>query len=465
MTIRSVNPATGETLAEFQALDSKQLEERLRRAASAFRKHRKSSFAERSRRMREAADILERRKDEFGRTMTLEMGKPIKAAVAEVQKCALVCRYYAENAARFLADEPIATDARRSFVRYEPLGPILAVMPWNFPFWQVFRFAAPALMAGNVGLLKHASNVPQSALAIEDVFGEAGFLDGCFQTLLISAEAVKSVLQDPRVKAVTLTGSEPAGASVASTAARHIKKSVLELGGSDPFIVMPSADLDSAVDVGVKARIVNNGQSCIAAKRFILHEKIADAFTTRFVEKMRSLRIGDPLDEKTDIGPLAMPQIAEDLLKQVQTSVTRGARLLLGGNRIEGPGNFFAPTVLADIPRDAPAYAEETFGPVASLFRVKNTEEAIAQANGTDFGLGASVWTNDAKEQARLIDGIESGQVFVNAMVASDPRLPFGGVKHSGFGRELGLFGIREFVNIKTVWIAGETRKQESNTE
>jgi succinate-semialdehyde dehydrogenase / glutarate-semialdehyde dehydrogenase len=465
MTIRSVNPATGETLAEFQTLDSKQLEERLRRAASAFRKHRKSSFAERSRRMREAADILERRKDEFGRTMTLEMGKPIKAAVAEVQKCALVCRYYAENAARFLADEPIATDARRSFVRYEPLGPILAVMPWNFPFWQVFRFAAPALMAGNVGLLKHASNVPQSALAIEDVFGEAGFLDGCFQTLLISAEAVKSVLQDPRVKAVTLTGSEPAGASVASTAARHIKKSVLELGGSDPFIVMPSADLDSAVDVGVKARIVNNGQSCIAAKRFILHEKIADAFTTRFVEKMRSLRIGDPLDEKTDIGPLAMPQIAEDLLKQVQTSVTRGARLLLGGNRIEGPGNFFAPTVLADIPRDAPAYAEETFGPVASLFRVKNTEEAIAQANGTDFGLGASVWTNDAKEQARLIDGIESGQVFVNAMVASDPRLPFGGVKHSGFGRELGLFGIREFVNIKTVWIAGETRKQESNTE
>jgi succinate-semialdehyde dehydrogenase/glutarate-semialdehyde dehydrogenase len=465
MTIRSVNPATGETLAEFQALDSKQLEERLRRATSAFRKHRKSSFAERSRRMREAADILERRKDEFGRTMTLEMGKPIKAAVAEVQKCALVCRYYAENAARFLADEPIATDARRSFVRYEPLGPILAVMPWNFPFWQVFRFAAPALMAGNVGLLKHASNVPQSALAIEDVFGEAGFLDGCFQTLLISAEAVKSVLQDPRVKAVTLTGSEPAGASVASTAARHIKKSVLELGGSDPFIVMPSADLDSAVDVGVKARIVNNGQSCIAAKRFILHEKIADAFTTRFVEKMRSLRIGDPLDEKTDIGPLAMPQIAEDLLKQVQTSVTRGARLLLGGNRIEGPGNFFAPTVLADIPRDAPAYAEETFGPVASLFRVKNTEEAIAQANGTDFGLGASVWTNDAKEQARLIDGIESGQVFVNAMVASDPRLPFGGVKHSGFGRELGLFGIREFVNIKTVWIAGETRKQESNTE
>jgi succinate-semialdehyde dehydrogenase/glutarate-semialdehyde dehydrogenase len=327
-------------------------------------------------------------------------------------------------------------------------------MPWNFPFWQVFRFAAPALMAGNVGLLKHASNVPQCALAIESVFREAGFDRGEFQTLLIGAEAVGSIVEDERVKAVTLTGSEHAGASVAGAAARQIKKSVLELGGSDPFIVMPSADLDQAVGVAVKARIVNNGQSCIAAKRFILHANIAAEFTAGFVAAMESLKVGDPLDEATDVGPLAMPQIADDIEKQVNDSIRAGARCLSGGKRIGTKGNFYAPTVLADIPDGAPAAREETFGPVASLFRVKSLDEAVAVANDTRFGLGASVWTRDRNEAGRLISGIESGQVFVNAMVASDPRIPFGGVKRSGFGRELGVNGIREFVNVKTVWIA-----------
>jgi succinate-semialdehyde dehydrogenase/glutarate-semialdehyde dehydrogenase len=371
-----------------------------------------------------------------------------------VQKCALVCRYYADNAEKHLSDEYVQTDASDSYVHFQPLGPVLAVMPWNFPFWQVFRFAAPALMAGNVGLLKHASNVPQSALAIEDLLREAGFDHGEFQTLLITSEQVASLLEDERVKAATLTGSEPAGASVASNAAKRIKKSVLELGGSDPFIVMPSADLEEAVKTAVKARIVNNGQSCIAAKRFIVHEEIASEFESRFVAAMESLRIGDPMDESTDVGPLATPQIVDDIEKQVEESVAAGAKLLTGGQRYGDKGNFYEPTVLTDIPRDAPAYAEETFGPVASLFRVKNIGDAIALANATPFGLAASVWTNDDEERKRFIDGIESGQVFVNAMVASDPRVPFGGVKHSGFGRELGVYGIREFVNIKTIWVA-----------
>jgi len=403
--------------------------------------------------MRKAADVLERRQSEFGRLSTLEMGKPIKAAGAEVSKCATVCRYYADHAEEFLSDEEVATEAERSFIRYEPIGPVLAVMPWNFPFWQVFRFAAPALMAGNVGLLKHASNVPQCALAIEEVFRLAGFDAGEFQTLLIASEPVQRVLEDDRVKAATLTGSEPAGASVASIAAKRIKKSVLELGGSDPFIVMPSADLDEAVKIGVKARIVNNGQSCIAAKRFILHRDIADDFEKRFVASMQALKLGDPMDESTEIGPLATPQIVSDIEKQVQRSVAAGARLLTGGKRVGKRGNYFAPTVLSNIPPQAPAASEETFGPVASMFRVDNAREAIAVANATTFGLGASVWTRDRREADLFIDGVESGQVFVNAMVASDPRVPFGGVKHSGFGRELGVYGIREFVNIKTVWI------------
>jgi succinate-semialdehyde dehydrogenase/glutarate-semialdehyde dehydrogenase len=456
MTIASINPATGETLRSFEPLSDDEIDAALQRAADAFRINRDRSFADRAQRMARVAGLLEARANDYGRTMTLEMGKPIGAAVAEVKKCALVCRYYAENAEAHLADEHIATSAAESYVRYEPLGPVLAVMPWNFPFWQVFRFAAPALMAGNVGLLKHSSNVPQSALAIEEVLRDAGFDAHEFQTLLIGSDKVARVLEDDRVKAATLTGSEPAGASVASTAAKRIKKSVLELGGSDPFIVMPSADLDDAVSIGVKARIVNNGQSCIAAKRFIVHDSIADEYERRFVAAMRALKVGDPLDESTDVGPLAMPQLVDDIEAQVRKSVEAGAKLLCGGQRVGERGNFYAPTVLASIPPEAPAAREETFGPVASLFRVKDAEEAIAVANDTPFGLGAAVFTRDRAEADRFIAGIESGQVFVNAMVASDPRVPFGGVKHSGFGRELGVHGIREFVNVKTVWIEWE---------
>jgi len=454
MTIASINPATGELLRSFEPLSDTEIDAALQRAADAFRVNRNRSFSERARRMTRAAELLESRAGAYGRTMTLEMGKPIGAAVAEVKKCALVCRYYAENAEEHLADERIATSESESYVRYEPLGPVLAVMPWNFPFWQVFRFAAPALMAGNVGLLKHSSNVPQSALAIEEIFRDAGFDAFEFQTLLIGSDKVARLLEDDRVKAATLTGSEPAGASVASTAAKRIKKSVLELGGSDPFIVMPSANLDAAVSIGVKARIVNNGQSCIAAKRFIVHDSIADEYERRFVAAMRALKVGDPLDESTDVGPLAMPQLVDDIEAQVRKSVEAGAKVLCGGTRIGERGNFYAPTVLASIPPDAPAAREETFGPVASLFRVKDAEKAIAVANDTPFGLGAAVFTRDRAEADRFIAGIESGQVFVNAMVASDPRVPFGGVKHSGFGRELGVHGIREFVNVKTVWIA-----------
>jgi succinate-semialdehyde dehydrogenase/glutarate-semialdehyde dehydrogenase len=454
MAIASINPATGETIATFEPLGSEDIELKLQRAMEAFEINRARTFAERAERMQRAATILESRAEELGRTITLEMGKPLTASIAEVQKCATGCRHYAENAERYLAPEYIKTDASESYVRFDPLGPILAVMPWNFPFWQVFRFAAPALMAGNVGLLKHASNVPQSALAIEDIFREAGFDRGEFQTLLITSDQVAALLDDERVKAATLTGSEPAGASVGSRAAKRIKKTVLELGGSDPFVVMPSADLDAAVQTAVKARIVNNGQSCIAAKRFIVHEQIADTFEARFIAAMESLTVGDPMDEATDVGPLATPQIVDDIEKQVDASVAAGAKLLTGGKRLRERGNFYAPTILTNIPESAPAYAEETFGPVASLFRVNDADEALRLANATTFGLGASVWTRDAAEAERFIAGIESGQVFVNAMVASDARLPFGGVKHSGFGRELGIYGIREFVNIKTVYIA-----------
>jgi len=385
--------------------------------------------------------------------MTAEMGKTIKAARDEAVKSAGGCRYYAENAEQFLRDEHVAIEGGASYVAYQPIGPVLAVMPWNFPFWQVFRFAAPALMAGNVGLLKHASNVPQCALAIEDIFRRAGFPEGAFQTLLIGSADVSRVIDDARVMAVTLTGSEPAGRQVASQAGRQIKKTVLELGGSDPFIVMPSANLQAAATTAVKARTINNGQSCIAAKRFIVAEAIAGDFEQRFVAGMRALKIGDPMDETVDVGPLATPQILEDLDKQVQKSVAAGARVLTGGKRLNGPGNYYAPTVLAGIPENAPAYREELFGPVASLFRVPDLDAAISLANDSTFGLGASVWTNDEQERRRFIDDIEAGQVFVNGMTASDPRLPFGGVKASGYGRELSTFGIREFVNIKTVCI------------
>jgi succinate-semialdehyde dehydrogenase/glutarate-semialdehyde dehydrogenase len=453
MPIASVNPATGETIKTFESLDEIQIDEKLQRAADTFSSYRRTTFKERESMMMRAAEILETEKNDFARLMTVEMGKPIKGAVGEAEKCAWVCRFYAETGRQHLADKLVETNAKKSYVRFQPLGPVLAVMPWNFPFWQVFRFAAPALMAGNVGLLKHASNVPRCALAIEDIFRRAGFPAGAFQTLLVGSDVVQRILEDCRVVAATLTGSEPAGRSVAGIAGKQIKKTVLELGGSDPFIVMPSADLQEAVTTAVKARTINNGQSCIAAKRFIIAADIYDEFERSFVAEMQALRVGDPLDEATDIGPLATEQILKDVDEQVKTSVAAGAHLLTGGKKLNRPGNFFPPTVLANIPHDSPAYCEEVFGPVALLFRVNNIDDAIELANATTFGLGSAAWTNDPDEQERFIDELAAGSVFINGMVASDPRLPFGGIKHSGYGRELGEFGIREFVNIKTVWV------------
>jgi len=453
MPIASINPASGEALKTFQPLSDTQIDEKLQRAAATFATYRRTSMSQREGWMLRAVEILESEKKDFARLMTIEMGKPIKGAVGEVEKCAWVCRYYAETAKHHLADELVESNATKSFIRFQPLGPVLAVMPWNFPFWQVFRFAAPALMAGNVGLLKHASNVPQCALAIEDIFRRAGFPEGALQTLLVGSETVQRILEDSRVVAATLTGSEPAGRSVASIAGKQIKKTVLELGGSDPFIVMPSAGLDEAVTTAVKARTINNGQSCIAAKRFIVAADIYDEFERRFVEGMKALRVGDPLDETTDIGPLATEQILKDVDEQVKTSVAEGAIILTGGRQLDRPGNYYEPTVLVNIPPNSPASCEEVFGPVAMLFRVENIDEAIDLANATSYGLGAAAWTHDPVEQERFVDDIAAGCVFINGMVASDPRLPFGGMKNSGYGRELGEFGIREFVNVKTIWI------------
>ena len=454
MPIASINPTTGEKLKEFSAFSEAEIEKRLQRAERAFAHHRREPFPKRAQLMMSVAALLDRDKTSLARIMTLEMGKLLQAAVAEVEKCIRACRYYAENAERFLEDEPAQTDAARSYVRYEPLGPVLAIMPWNFPFWQVFRFAAPTLMAGNVGLLKHAANVPQCALAIEEIFCRAGFDEGIFQTLVIEAEQVEGVIVDPRLKAVTLTGSEKAGSAVAGAAAREIKKSVLELGGSDAFIVMPSADFEATLNTAIKARTINSGQSCIAAKRFLIADQVYDEFLRQFVEGMRALKVGDPLDETTQIGPLATEQILNGVHEQVQQSIAAGAKLLTGGNRIHGPGFFYEPTVLVDLPRESPAYREEIFGPVACIFRVRDAADAIEIANDSTFGLGASAWTNDRAEQELFASELESGMVFINAMVASDPRLPFGGVKRSGFGRELGAHGIREFTNIKTIWIS-----------
>ena len=454
MAIATINPATGEVIKTFQPLTEAEIENKVQLAVTTFKAERRTPFAARAKRMLKAAGILERDKDKFAHLMTLEMGKTYKSAVAEAVKCTTACRYYAENAENMLADEVVDTGAKKSFIRYLPIGPVLAVMPWNFPFWQVFRFAAPALMAGNVGLLKHASNVPQCALAIESIFLEAGFPEGAFQTLLIGAGAVDALLNDPRIVAATLTGSEQAGIQVGMGAARRIKKVVLELGGSDPFIVMPSADMEAAVSTAVQARVQNNGQSCIAAKRFIVHEKIADEFERKFVSKMQGLHVGDPFDEKTDVGPLSTPDAVKDLDTEVRKTIKAGAKLLTGGHPLQRPGNFYAPTVLTNIPKTSPAYGEELFGPVASVFRVKDQDEAIRLANDVRFGLGSSVWTNDETERERFINELEAGMVFVNKMVASDPRIPFGGVKSSGHGRELGSVGIREFVNAKTVWVA-----------
>ncbi|MCD8487421.1 MAG: NAD-dependent succinate-semialdehyde dehydrogenase [Desertifilum sp.] len=453
MGIATINPATGETLKTFEALTDEQLEAKVALAARTFEQYRPLPFAQKAQWWYKAADILEADRERFGQLMTLEMGKPLKAAIAEVQKCALVCRYYAENAPTFLADEIIETDATKSFIRYQPLGVILAVMPWNFPFWQVFRFAAPALMAGNVGLLKHASNVPQCALAIAEILHQAGFPEGAFQTLLIPANRIADLMADDRICAATLTGSEAAGASLAAAAGKQIKKTVLELGGSDPYIVLESADLEIAVSTAVTARTINNGQSCIAAKRFIVAEAIADEFENRLIEKFAALKVGDPMQLDTDIGPLATPDILSELDELVQENVQQGAKLRIGGQPLDRPGNYYPPTILTQIPPGASANEAEFFGPVALLFRVPNLDRAIEIANATPFGLGASAWTNDPQERDRLIAEVEAGAVFINGMVKSDPRLPFGGIKRSGYGRELGCQGIREFVNIKTVWV------------
>ncbi|YAF96735.1 MAG: NAD-dependent succinate-semialdehyde dehydrogenase [Nodularia sp. CChRGM 3473] len=454
MAIATINPATGEMLKTFEPLNDSEIASKLDLAGQAFVQYRRTSFSERSQWLQQAATILQQEKADFAKIMTLEMGKPLKAAIAEVEKCALVCNYYAEYAPSFLADVDVKTDASHSFVRYQPLGVILAVMPWNFPFWQVFRFAAPALMAGNVGLLKHASNVPQCALAIEDIIHRAGFPQGAFQTLLIGAAKVADLMADERVKAATLTGSEPAGASLAAAAGQQIKKTVLELGGSDSFIVLPSADLEVAVVTATTARMLNSGQSCIAAKRFIVAEAIADKFEKLLLNKFLALKVGDPMQPDTDLGPLATPDILQDLNQQVQTAVNSGGKVLTGGHPLsDRPGNFYPPTIITDIPPNSAIAQEEFFGPVALLFRVPDIDAAIKLANATPFGLGASAWTTNDQERDRLITEIDAGAVFINSMVKSDPRLPFGGIKRSGYGRELSIQGIHEFVNVKTVWV------------
>ncbi|MGC9381635.1 NADP-dependent succinic semialdehyde dehydrogenase [Streptomyces sp. MH13] len=458
MPIATVNPANGETLRTYEAMGEEEIERRLQLAEATFRTYRTTPFDERARLMRRAADLLEADQDEIGKVITTEMGKPVKQARAEAAKCAKAMRWYADHAAELLADEePAESDvkdsgASRALVRYRPLGPVLAVMPWNFPLWQVVRFAAPALMAGNVGLLKHASNVPQTALYLEDLFHRAGFPEGCFQTLLVGSAAVDDILRDERVRAATLTGSEPAGRAVASTAGEMIKKTVLELGGSDPFVVMPSADVDRAARVAVSARTQNAGQSCIAAKRFIVHTDVYDAFAERFTEGMKALTVGDPMDEGTEVGPLSSEQGVTDLVELVDDAVRGGASVLCGGERPDGPGWYYPPTVLAGVTRGMRIHREEAFGPVATLYRAADLDEAVLIANDTDFGLSSNVWTRDDADVDRFVRDLEAGGVYVNGMTASHPAFPFGGVKRSGYGRELSGHGIREFCNITTVW-------------
>ncbi|WP_439882048.1 NAD-dependent succinate-semialdehyde dehydrogenase [Pontibacter sp. MBLB2868] len=453
MSIKTINPATGEEIKSFTSDSPEEISKKLEAGQAAFQNWRNTSFEERARCMHKQADILEQDAEKYGRIITLEMGKPLKDAIAEVKKCAKACRYYADNAADFLADDTIETTASTSMIAYEPLGVVLAIMPWNFPFWQAYRFLAPALMAGNVGVLKHASNVPQCALAIEEIVRRAGFPDDVFQTLLIGSREVNAVIENPLVKAVTLTGSEVAGSKVAEKAGSEIKKTVLELGGSDPFIVLEDADLEQAAEVAVKSRMVNTGQSCIAAKRFIVVESIADAFLSKMKEKMANLKTGDPMQD-VDYGPLARIDLAEDLEKQVKASVEKGAEIVLDGGRDAKDNAYFKPMILKNVKPGMPAYEEEMFGPVAAVIIVKDEEEAIAVANDSRFGLGGAVWTQDKARGLRVARKVETGAMFVNALVASSPEMPFGGIKKSGYGRELSYLGIREFVNQKSIWVA-----------
>jgi len=453
MPLQSQNPATEETVAQYDELSDAALDAKLQRAADAFAAHRRTALAERSERLRAVADILEDRAETFGRLMTQEMGKPLVQATAEAEKCAWVCRYYAGNGPDMLRPEVVQTDASKSYIAYQPLGPVLAVMPWNFPFWQVFRFAAPALMAGNVGLLKHASNVTGCALQIEAIFQEAGFMDGAFQTLVVSSDRVDGIIADDRVRGATVTGSEGAGRAVGGAAGKAIKPSVLELGGSDPFIVLADAELDTALDTGVTARMQNNAQSCIAAKRFIVEAPVYDAFVEGFTERMNQLTVGDPMAEDTDVGPLARADLRDEVHDQVQRAVADGATLQTGGHALDGPGYFYAPTVLVDVTPGTVAFEEEIFGPVAAIVKADDVNHAVQLANDTPFGLGGAVFTTDLEQGEAVALRLECGCAFVNGMVKSDPRLPFGGIKTSGYGRELSRFGLQAFVNVKTVWI------------
>lgn len=471
MAIATTNPATGEVVKSFDPMSEQEIDARLAAAASAFELLRRTSFAQRAAWMQNAADILDNERDDIARTMTLEMGKTFASAKAEVAKCAKACRFYADNAEALLADEladASSVGAVRAYARYEPLGPVLAVMPWNFPLWQAMRFAAPALMAGNVGVLKHASNVPQTALFMAELFRRAGFPEGSFETLLIGSDAVERVISDQRVKAVTLTGSEAAGRSVAAIAGREVKKTVLELGGSDPFVVMPSADIERAAEVATTARCQNNGQSCIAAKRFIVHADVYDAFVDAFTSKMAALRVGDPMDEATAVGPLATEQGRADVEEQVRDAVAKGATVRCGGERLDQPGWWYLPTVVTDITPDMKMWSEEVFGPVAGVYRAESIDDALRIANGTSFGLGSNAWTTDPGEQQRFVEELDAGAVFINGMTTSYPELPFGGVKNSGYGRELSAQGPREFCNQKTVWIGdggGATTSAGSHAE
>lgn len=452
--MKAINPANGKLIKEYPEHTPEEVSSIIERANYTFFKWKKVSFDDRSRLMRGIAEILRKNMNDYARLMSLEMGKIIKESRAEIEKCAWVCDYYAENGEQFLADEIVETDAAKSFISFEPLGVVLAVMPWNFPFWQVFRFAAPGIMAGNIGLLKHASNVPGCALAIEDIFKKAGFPKNVFNTLMIPSAAVERVIRNSFVKAVTLTGSEPAGRSVASIAGDEIKKTVLELGGSDPFIVLDDVNMDACINTAIQARMINTGQSCIAAKRFIVVEPRLKEFEERQIQLMQSLNIGDPLLPDTQVGPLARMDLVDELDSQVKKSIEMGAKLLCGGKHIKSPGAYYEPTILSDVKKGMPAYQEETFGPVMAIIPVKNKDEALEVANDSEFGLGGSIWSRDIVKAEKLARKIETGAVFINGMVKSDPRLPFGGIKKSGYGRELSDYGIKEFVNIKSIWIA-----------